>query len=75
MSRWQTNCSFIGNSEVNIAFDDSCIQLHNGDGNSMNVVDLSCNEEEADTRMLFHAKKISESVGTIVIHTPDTDFF
>ena len=75
LSRWQIKCSFIGNTEANIPFDDSCIQLHNGDDNNTNVVDLSHNQGEADTRMLFHAKKISESVGTIVIHTPDADFF
>lgn len=34
---------------------------------------LSCNHEEADTRLLLHAKKIRSSYSRIVIHTPDTD--
>ena len=57
VSRWQTNCFYIGNTEVNVAFDESCIQLGSGNGNNTNVEDLSCNHEEADTRLLFHAKK------------------
>ena len=36
---------------------------------------VSCNHEEADTRLLFHAKKISESFRRIIIYTPDTDVF
>ena len=37
---------------------------------------LSCQQEEADTRMLLHAKHSREN-GTeqVVIHTPDTDVF
>ena len=34
---------------------------------------LFCNHEEADTRLVFHTKQISNSFGKIVIHTPDTD--
>ena len=73
VSRWKTNCSYIGNTEVNVAFDESCIQL--GNGNNTNVEQLSCNHEEADTRLLFHAKKISESFRRIIIYTPDKDVF
>ena len=46
------------------------------DGTSLEVPELFCNHEEADTRMLLHAKHISEtSIKNIVLHTPDTDVF
>ena len=59
-SRWQANNSFIDNTQVNIEFDEFCIQL----GSNNNAEDLSCNHEEADTRMLCHGKKISQSFKT-----------
>ena len=37
-------------------------------------VQLESNHEEADTRMLLHAKHASSSVGKILISRPDTDF-
>ena len=73
VSRWKTNCSYIGNTEINVTFDESCIQL--GNGNNTNVEELSCNHEEADTRLLFHAKKISESFRRIIIYTPGRCLF
>lgn len=41
-----------------------------------NVPELSCDHEEADTRMLLHANHMSQAgFGNIIIHTPDTDVF
>ena len=37
-------------------------------------VQLESNHEEADTRMLLHAKYASSSVGKILISSHDTDF-
>ena len=34
---------------------------------------MYCDHEEADTRLIFHAKQMSQSFEKIVIHTPDTD--
>ena len=34
---------------------------------------MQCNHEEADTRLVFHAKHISATFDKIVINTPDTD--
>ena len=68
-SKWQAEHTVIKEIEVNVAYDDVCIQL----GSSGSIEELACNHEEADTRMLFHAKNISESYRSIVIHTPNTD--
>ena len=38
-------------------------------------VQLESNHEEADTRMLLHAKHASSNVGKILISSPDTDVF
>ena len=35
--------------------------------------DLQANHEEADTRLLFHAKHASQPDSRIIIHSPDTD--
>ena len=37
------------------------------------VADLTSNHEEADTRMLFHAKYAANPETTIIIQSPDTD--
>ena len=37
------------------------------------IRDLQANHEEADTRLLFHAKHASQPDRRIVIHSPDTD--
>ncbi|GFS19910.1 hypothetical protein ElyMa_005043900 [Elysia marginata] len=35
--------------------------------------DLECDHEEADTRMLLHARHIAASSDHITIHSPDTN--
>ena len=41
---------------------------------STNITDLTCNQEEADTRMFFHANHVDkDNFRSIVIVTPDTD--
>ena len=39
------------------------------------VEDLACDHEEADTRMLAHAKSASAGYSSITIKSPDTDVF
>ena len=68
-ARWKANHTCIGTTEVNVGFDQTCINIQNG----TNVSELFCNHEEADTRLIFHAKHISQTYEKIVIHTPDTD--
>ncbi len=68
VARWKTRHSCIGSTDVNVGFDETCISL-----NGNNVSELFCNHEEADTRLIFHAKQMSQSFEKIVIHTPDTD--
>ena len=67
-SRWKLKHDSIGTTEVYVAFDTTCICLNDND-----VPALFCDHEEADTRLVFHAKHISDSFDKIVIHTPDTD--
>ena len=75
VSRWKENCDVIGDLDVYVAFDESCIKL-GPNGRSRNVPALASNHEEADTRMLLHAKNIGEeNTAKIVILTPDTDVF
>lgn len=70
--RWKNNCSIIGNIKLYVAFDDQCIHIQEN-GSSQLIEELQCNHEEADTRMLLHAKHMSPSVRNVLIHTPDTD--
>ncbi len=37
------------------------------------LTDLQCDHEEADTRILLHAKHASSSTEQVVIRSPDTD--
>ena len=69
--RWKTKTSVIGNKKLYIAFDEECIRIDGGRAES--VPQLQSNQEEADTRMLLHAKHLSETYARVVIHTPDTD--
>ena len=39
------------------------------------IQELSCDHEEADTRMLLHASHASQSHGSILVKSPDTDVF
>ena len=69
-SRWQANHSPSSTKQIYVAYDQSCLLLGGGA-----VQGLSCNQEEADTRMLFHAKDMMETYQTVFLHTPDTDVF
>ena len=69
------NCDVLGDLDVYVAFDDSYIKL-GSNGQSRSILALALNHEEADTRMLLHAKNIGkENAANIVIHTPTTDVF
>ena len=70
---WVKHPSSIGNLHLFVAYEEKCVCI---------TADCVCpvpalesNQEEADARMLLHAKHISRSVPNIVIHTPDTDVF
>jgi L-lactate utilization protein LutC len=64
---------------VYVCHDDKCHRLQPGQDNEPNInreiEGLSCDHEEADTRMLLHANHASQSHGSIVIKSPDTDVF
>ena len=64
--------SLLGNRSLYVTCKAECVKITT---NSIeNVGELSCSHEEADTRMLFHAKHASENGFTsIVVITPDTD--
>ena len=68
VSRWQTNNPY--ETPIYVGSDESCHLLGGGP-----IQDLTCSQEEADTRILLHAKNISQSFRRVVIHTPDTDVF
>ena len=40
---------------------------------TVTLSDLEANHEEADTRLLFHAKHASQPDNRIIIYSPDTD--
>jgi hypothetical protein len=39
------------------------------------ILELECNHEEADTRLLLHAKHAATNNDAIIIKSPDTDIF
>ena len=57
--------------EIFTTFEDNCVKLY--DGKRIDVEALKCDHEEADTRLLFHAKHASESYSKVMISSPDTD--
>ena len=68
VSRWQREHACIGATQIYVGFNETCIKLGDREEPA-----LFCNHEEADKRLVFHTKQISNSFGKIVIHTPDTD--
>lgn len=75
VKRIENNCSFLGNLNIIVAFDELCIPLlFNGVTEALNG--LLTNHKEADTTMLFHAKLIGKrSNADIAIQTPEPDVF
>ena len=71
VNRWRTNSSVQVSIPLYIAYEDKCICI-NGTGSHF-VTELEGKQEEADTRMLLHAKHASHTINNIIIHTHDTD--
>lgn len=64
---------------VYVCHDEKCHRLEPGLDNETNTIQeiaaLSCDHEEADTRMLLHANHASQSHGSVLIKSPDTGVF
>ena len=76
MNEWQKSIylSKLKENILVITNENKCYKL-TSDGLS-EMYDLNCNQEEADGRMLLHAKHISESeYSNVVINSEDTDVF
>ena len=72
VSQWKTDTfrSRLGNRIMYITIEEQCWQL---DVRTCEPVpELQCNHEEADTRMVLHAR---HTAGPCVIHSDDTDVF
>ena len=52
---------------------DGQLALSIKNGECTKVTALHCDHEEADTRMLLHAKHASRDARRVVIQSPDTD--
>ena len=52
---------------------DGQLALSIKNGECTNVTALHCDHEEADTRMLLHAKHASRDAQRVVVQAPDTD--
>ena len=66
----------IGNCNIYFAVEDKCFHLSVSDGKVVceEIPKLNSNHEEADTKLLLHAKHASENGETcITIKSPDTD--
>lgn len=55
----------------------SCYNLHPSQGQkkivSTKIPPFSSNQEEADTRIIFHAQDVSLTSKIVVVQTPDTN--
>lgn len=72
VSQWTTEAfrGRLGNRIMYVTNEDKCWRL---DASRCEIVpELECNHEEADTRMILHARHAG---GTCVIHSDDTDVF
>ena len=76
---WSEECDpqLLRGVEVFIAHESQCHQLVASTNTIAchEVEDLACDHEEADTRMLAHAKSASAEYSSIIIKSPDTDVF
>lgn len=76
---WSEECDpqLLRGVEVFIAHESQCHQLVASTNTIAchEVEDLACGHEEADTRMLAHAKSASAEYSSINIKSPDTDVF
>ena len=63
----------VGDKEVHVTTKSKCISLSLP--NSCEIPELKCTQEEADTRLLFHAQHASCHYDEVIIYTPDTDVF
>ena len=54
---------------IYVTYGEECVCLNDNQG----VPALYCTQEEADTRIILHAKHASDRYRDIVTHTPDTD--
>ena len=66
--------SKLRNRTMFLAFEEECWMLN--ENTAVEVTALRCNHEEADTRLLLHAKSAAEDIsGAVVIVCEDTDVF
>ena len=72
VSRWESQCSAIGESKLYVSFDEECVSIQSS-GFCEPVEALRCNHEEADTRILLRPNHICQSTQNVVIHTPNTN--
>ena len=63
----------VGDNEVHVTTKTKCITLPLP--NSCEIPELKCIQDEADTRLLFHAQHASCHYDEAIIYTPDTDVF
>ena len=63
--------------EVFLAHEDKCHKLTEllGDMSCTEIEELSSDHEEADTRMIAHARHASLSYSNVIVKSPDTDVF
>jgi hypothetical protein len=77
-THWQScDNHVLQNTDIYFAHGNTCHILKDEDGTVTchRVPELTCDHEEADTRLLFHAKHASAQYSRIVILSPDTDVF
>ena len=66
--------NLLGNKEMYLACEEVCVRITVD--SVTNIEELSCTHEEADTRMILHAKHAADNnYGAVVIDTPHTDVF
>ena len=68
VNRWKSHRPNPARIPLYVAYDDKCICITTH--GSHPVRNLESNQEEADTRMLLHAKDVGESFPNVIIHTP-----
>ena len=63
--------------EVFLTHEDKCHKLTEllGDMSCTEIEELSSDHEEADTRMIAHARHASLSYSNVIVKSPDTDVF
>ena len=72
VEQWISNSSLISDKILIVTNNTEAYKISN---NCILILELESNHKEADSQMMLHVKHPSRTYSSVVIHTPQTNFF